>query len=353
LTFHAFYFSATGNTEKALRRAESELREAGHEVIESIVTAASAMPELASCDCVIAAFPVLAKAPPAMFSKFLNRMPRGEKIGGGRIKAAVLAVDGGGGGWAGNRAARILEKRGYEVVSIAKAPYPANWAQVNEAFDEDESASVMAKGERIAAEFGAKLARGEDSPETLTAPKDFLDAILPILFGLQGRKMLGKLYYADQDCNSCGLCSRACPSGTILIAGGKRAKPYWKSNCENCNRCINICPKGAIVSSIGRMAAFIVAMAASAWALIWAYLRFASPSIAGRLPASLAGSLDILVIAGIIIASRFLAVGPFDALVLRWLQRIPGIRRFFAQSYTKGKRKYVAEGFRPSQSGMV
>jgi ferredoxin len=347
MKFHAFYFSATGNTEKALRRAERELRAAGHEVKESIVTAASARPEPDYCDCVIAAFPVLAKAPPAMFSKFLKRLPRGERSGGGRIKAAVLAVDGGGGGWAGNRAAGILEKRGYEVVSVAKAHYPSNWAQVNGVFTEEEAARVMATGERTAAEFGSKLARGENSPETLTAPKDILDLILPQAYGLAGRRFLGKLYYADQDCNSCGLCARACPSGTILLSGGKGAKPYWKSNCESCNRCINICPKAAIVSSIGRIVAIVAAVVASAWVLIWAYRKFAYPFMAGGLPAALAVTLDVLIIAAIVIASHVVAIGPFDAFVLRWLQRILGIRRFFALSYTKGKRKYAAEGFRP------
>ncbi len=349
MKFHAFYFSATGNTEKALRTAERKLKAAGHEVTESLVIAKSQAPDLSSCDCVIAAFPVLAKAPPVMFSHFLKRLPRGERADGVKIKAAVLAIDGGGGGYAGNRAASILEKRGYDVLSVAKACYPANWAQVNGVFNDERATKVMAKGEKIAMEFGSKLACGETSRETVRAKMDFLDAIFPPLYGLLGRRILGKLFYADEDCCSCGLCARTCPARTILFGSKKGEKPYWKANCENCNRCINVCPKGAIVSSIGRAAILTAAVIAGSWVGIRAYRSFVYPLFAFSMAPALAAVIDVLAISAIIIVAHIFAIGPLDGFVLRWLQRLPGLRRFFAWTYTKGKRRYVAAGFEPSR----
>lgn len=347
MKFEAFYYSGTGNTERALGTVERELSGAGHSMEKTVVTAKVRSPGAADRDFVLVAFPVYAMAPPVMLARFLKRMPSGERRGGGRTKAAVMAIDGGGGGYAGWRAADILQKRGYEVVSVAKLHYPANWTQVNGVFDAETSEKMTVAGDAAAAAWGSALAQGGSPGEGRKSRKTAHDVLMPPAYGLIGRRFLGKMYYADRDCDGCGLCARTCPAATISLKPGKGATPYWRSNCEGCNRCINVCPKAAIVSSIPRIAFLIAAIVASSWALIWAYRSLAYRIIAASIPPLAAGILDVLVIAAIVLGSHLVAIGPFDALVLRWLQKVPGFRRLFALSFTKGRPRYLARGFKP------
>jgi ferredoxin len=348
MKFEAFYFSATGNTERALGIVERELSGAGHSLEKTVVTAKTRAPDPADRDFVLVAFPVYAMAPPVMIARFLKKMPSGIRPDGGKTKAAVMAVDGGGGGCAGWRAADILRRRGYDVVSAEKFHYPANWSQVNGVFDEKTSERVTVAGDAAAAAWGASLGKGMDAGKARKPLKSALDVLMPPAYGLIGRRFLGKMYYADRDCDGCGLCARTCPAATISLKPGKGAKPYWRSNCESCNRCINVCPKGAIVSSIARIAFLLAAIVASSWALIWAYRSFAYRFIAASVAPLPAAVIDVLIIAVLIAGSHLVAIGPFDALVLRWLQRFPGLRRLFGFSFTKGKPRYLARGFKPS-----
>jgi ferredoxin len=345
----AFVFSATGNSARALRVAAGELRAGGHAVYEFTIAKGKPAPVLDPYDLVVFAFPVLAKAPPVMVTRFIKALPCGRSAGGSRKRAAVMAIDGGGGGFAANRAALLLEKRGFETVAVAKPAYPANWAQVLGIFDDRRAAELLASGDATSKEFGARLSRGASIENWRGEKKTFLDIALPPLFGLIGRRFLGKIFFADGDCDSCGLCARTCPSGTILLTPGKGQRPFWKMDCENCNRCINVCPRGAIVSSIGRGAGLSIFIVAAAWAGILAYRYFAWPLAAAALPAMASAALDVLAIAAIIVAAHFLAIGPIDSLVVRHAQHLPPIRRFFSWTYTKGQRRYLAPGFKPER----
>lgn len=52
-----------------------------------------------------------------------------------------------------------------------------------------------------------------------------------------------KKFHADEQCTSCGLCVKACPSANIQLVDGK---PQWGSNCELCLACLQWCPAHAI-----------------------------------------------------------------------------------------------------------
>jgi NAD-dependent dihydropyrimidine dehydrogenase PreA subunit/flavodoxin len=53
-----------------------------------------------------------------------------------------------------------------------------------------------------------------------------------------------KPFFADENCNDCGLCARICPIHAIKMEGGK---PRWvKLQCTKCTGCINRCPQRAI-----------------------------------------------------------------------------------------------------------
>ena len=50
-------------------------------------------------------------------------------------------------------------------------------------------------------------------------------------------------FSVDNNCNSCGLCTKVCPFENIELYKGK---PMWHQHCTKCMACICRCPKEAI-----------------------------------------------------------------------------------------------------------
>jgi ferredoxin len=346
MRYALYSFSATGNTERAVKIVEATLLSAGHAVerrpiVKGERIAGGTLPEN-----LIVAFPVLAFSPPAFVKAFLRNLPPGRRADGSRIRAAVLAVDGGGAMGAPWRAVAILSRRGYDPAFVGCASYPENWTQFFEPLDRDEALAMTARGDAEASVFAKALAAGDASAYPAPRKPPFLSGIVPFLFGSVGRRVFGKLFIADENCDACGFCARTCPAGTILMRGRGKGRPYWKSDCENCNRCINVCPRGAIVTSIGRSIALMGAVIALARAGIAAYLSLGAPLIYSSFAGPTAAAINAAAIAIVVVASHILAL-VLDRILLSRVERLPGFRRFFRWSFNKGKRRYRAEGFAP------
>ena len=170
-----------------------------------------------------------------------------------------------------------------------------------------------------------------------------VDAVVGFLFGTLGRRFLGKLFHADEDCDACGLCLKLCPSGTIVLKEGSPFRPYWKSSCENCNACINACPKKAIVTSTGRLAVILAAVTAFAVLGIWAYSAFVTSLLRGTVLPGVRLLIDITAVTAVIILAHVVGIGPVDRFVLRYLERMPGVSGFFAWTFMKRWRRYAAD----------
>ncbi|MFX0059905.1 MAG: EFR1 family ferrodoxin [Candidatus Hodarchaeota archaeon] len=52
-----------------------------------------------------------------------------------------------------------------------------------------------------------------------------------------------KSFYADENCNSCGICEKICPVNNIILIDGI---PEWQHKCQQCLACINFCPEKSI-----------------------------------------------------------------------------------------------------------
>ena len=52
-----------------------------------------------------------------------------------------------------------------------------------------------------------------------------------------------KSFYADVNCNSCGICEKVCPVNNLILIKGR---PKWHHKCQQCLACINFCPEKAI-----------------------------------------------------------------------------------------------------------
>ena len=59
-----------------------------------------------------------------------------------------------------------------------------------------------------------------------------------------------KNFYAEDNCNSCGICENVCPVNNIIMIDGE---PKWQHKCQQCLACINFCPEKAIQFGTGTL----------------------------------------------------------------------------------------------------
>ncbi len=339
MLYHLYYFSGTGNTEHGARRIAEALEKDGHEV-RMLYISRTARPLPERPDRLILAFPTYSWRPPVLVARFLTRLPRG-----GGTPAAVFTTDGGGSFGSVDVAGRMLRRRGYRVVLKGAAHYPVNWVEMFPAPGGEERARSVEAGDAGVDAFVRALRAGTPLQRERSKIDGLLDFV-GILFGAFGRHFLGKLFIADEDCTSCGLCARTCPSGAIVLGKGPTARPRWTWGCESCNRCINTCPTRAINTSPVRG---IALLALSTLAVVLGFRLFgpASAFLRGALPPAAASLANIAAGFLIVATGPILALTVLDALILRPLLAIPALRTWAGRSFTKGFPRYSFEGFKP------
>lgn len=62
------------------------------------------------------------------------------------------------------------------------------------------------------------------------------------ILGILSKISLNKIYISQDDCVSCGMCERNCPSGCI----DSKNKTVDNETCIKCLKCLSICPKGGM-----------------------------------------------------------------------------------------------------------
>jgi Pyruvate/2-oxoacid:ferredoxin oxidoreductase delta subunit len=152
--------------------------------------------------------------------------------------------------------ALVLALRGGRVRGVAAIDMPSNWTALHWGMTDAHAAAIVARGESKAATFAGYVLEGR---RRLTGRFVLLWGLLfvPASLGYLAfaRPALGRLFFADERCTSCGLCAKHCPFHAITMAGAAPAKPYWTLRCESCMRCMNLCPEQAIqVSWVGAAA---------------------------------------------------------------------------------------------------
>ncbi len=340
MVYHLYYFSATGNTENSARIIEGRLKKAGNSV-EMVRINRWTEPLPALPDCVVLVYPTFAWRPPALVMRFLARLPFGNGT-----RAAILTADGGGSFGSIDVAEHKLNAKGYRPIVKSAANYPDNWTQMISAATGHERQIQINRGIVMTGQFVEALLRNESLPAPKRTRLYGLLDFTGILFALVGRRFLGKLFVADNDCTSCGLCEKSCPVGAIVMNSGSDGRPFWKFNCESCNRCINTCPERAINSSLPRAILMMCAIGLFAALGFFAYSALITPLYA-QFPQAAVFLLSFIGFTAILLLAHFLAMAPFDRFVLRPLQTLPVVRKLICRSFTKGFNRYTFDGYTP------
>jgi ferredoxin len=339
------YFTGTGNTAHCVGLMTGLLEQKGHRVSICQVLKGTTHPK-SVFDLHIIAFPVLRWAAPVLMKKYIRNMPDGLKT-----KTAMLAVNGvlihhgkltkGSTGQALEELEKILSWKGYQIILTGNASFPDNWTQTTNPCSIEDSKIIFPLGEAEVRDFIDKINREQTEVYRCGIFNRLWSGATALLFGVIGRRILGKFFIADAHCNGCSICAKACPAGTITM---KNNRPRWAINCEDCNRCINICPEKAIQVSVPLLilqASLNVTL--TVWVIKSIIVYFPKILVLERFP------MLLLEITSIVIATLFLlwlATIPIDWL-FRQVARIAIMNRFFSISYTRKFRRYLAPGFKP------
>ncbi len=233
-----YYFSITGNTQFISERLKELLLLEGKDTRSIKVNRRNIM-ELEEADLYIFAFPVFAWREPVSFRKFLNNI---RPVMG--KKAIIVSTFGGIRGNSEWWVARILKKKGFEVLGYAgvraedshpvlRRPWTMRFIKRGSPGDEDVK-KLKEKIEKIIKE-GNKIRY-----KILYFPLD----IIGYFYRPPFIDMWFKKYVDTGKCIKCNMCRDICPESVITM----EPYPVFNRGCSGCYGCINVCPTFAINS---------------------------------------------------------------------------------------------------------
>lgn len=144
----------------------------------------------------------------------------------------------------------ILFLKGFAVKGFTALDMPSNWFSLHPIQSKTSHIEIIDRARKKHQKFSDIILNGSYKWLCIDFFYEIIfgTALLPIsiLYLLIGKIFLAKLFFANNNCNACGLCSEKCPIGAIKMFGKKNPRPYWKYNCESCMRCAGFCPNKAI-----------------------------------------------------------------------------------------------------------
>jgi len=171
--------------------------------------------------------------------------------------------------------ALILMLKGYKVRGAMSVDMPSNWFSLHPIQSKKNHDALIKRGEKKVIRFMEKIVQGRKvwlSPNNLY---EFIWGILlswiSVAYLFAGRFFLAKLFFANSNCEGCGICADHCSVKAIKMWGRKKPTPFWRYNCESCMRCAAFCPHKAIEAghSWGVILYFISAIPVSIYIFTW------------------------------------------------------------------------------------
>ncbi len=342
------YFSGTGNTHRAITIVAEKLKSAGY-AVDMYRVSDMTEPAAKKYNLHVFAYPVYALDMPNIMLRYIRKLPQDS------ARAAVIAIFGELGasgkfpGYEGNaleRARKVLYGKGYDVFFTGAAGYPHSITIGLNPPAKEEQNAIRARSDKKVEEMADQIVRLH-SDYRYESPLNPVFGIFGTMYRAIGRRSLGKLYVADDRCNGCGLCVRACPAGAIALSG---RKPGWSLECEGCQRCINSCPNRAIQTSVVRLIAMLTLQLLSLVTFIGLfflpYRSIFMDTVIG--PIFISGWWSGFVVALAAWAIIFYLLGRYvlDELI-RAGEKTNSLQPIFHATFTRGYRRYLDPGFSP------
>jgi ferredoxin len=171
--------------------------------------------------------------------------------------------------------ALILMFKGYKVRGTMSVDMPSNWFSLHPIQGRKSQEAIISRGEDKVARFMERILSNNKVWFTINNLYEMtwgiILSLISVAYLLFGRFFLAKLFFANKNCNGCGVCLQYCSVGAIKMWGKENPKPFWKYNCESCMRCATFCPHNAIEAGHlwGVILYFITAVPISAYLFSW------------------------------------------------------------------------------------
>lgn len=171
--------------------------------------------------------------------------------------------------------ALILLLKGYNVRGCMSVDMPSNWYSLHPIQSRKNHEAIINLAKNKISHFTERILQNGKVWFTLNNLYEIIWGVLLSLISagylLMGRFFLAKLFFANKNCDGCGICADYCTFDAIKMRGKQNPKPFWKYNCESCMRCSAFCPRNAVEAghSWGVILYFIAAVPVGAYIFSW------------------------------------------------------------------------------------
>jgi len=229
-----YYYTGTGNSLWVARQLAARLKDA------ELIPMVTGNPILAdSAEKIGFIFPVHIWGLPHRVIEFVESIPSDPQkyyfalaVNAGQVAATLLQLG------------KLMEKRGLILSTGFDIVMPSNYIPWGGAAPQEKQEQLFA----MANEKISKIAESVQYKDVQPPEKGPLwqNILFSAIYKLSFSRVptMDKDFWADENCNSCGICAKICPSGNIDMV--QRKKPAWQGRCEQCLACIQWCPQEAI-----------------------------------------------------------------------------------------------------------
>jgi ferredoxin len=145
-----------------------------------------------------------------------------------------------------------LRNKGYKIIGQIPYNMPSNWISLHPALNEHTIKFIhQAMNGKVKLHFRMLMEGKKMFLSRKEIIQDILISPISLLYYFIGRFIIAKTFYADSNCDGCGICMKECPVAAIHKIENR---PFWTVSCESCMRCMNFCPQKAIQTSHGLLA---------------------------------------------------------------------------------------------------
>ncbi|SCJ94749.1 NADH-plastoquinone oxidoreductase subunit [uncultured Clostridium sp.] len=234
-----FYFSGTGNSlyvAKNIGDSDEELISISKLMDKKYETYEFTLKENESIGFI---YPIYAWGPPKMVIEFINKT-KFLNFKDNYVYAVVTCGEN-----IGN-SMKVLDKslinKGMKLNSGFSIVMPNNYVIFGDVDSDDIAKEVINKADNRIKEMNEVIrSRESDIFDVVKGHMPgLLTAIVNPLFAKQATST--KSFYANDNCNGCGICENVCNCNTIKVEG----KPVWGKECTGCLACLHLCPTKAI-----------------------------------------------------------------------------------------------------------
>ena len=233
-----FYFTGTGNSLIVAKDIAAGLKQCDLiPVTEALLQNTEKVPKESATRIGIV-FPVYAWGPPAIIRKFIRRL-----FLPADCYCFAVATCASSPGSTLPIVARLLKKNGIRLAAGFVVHMPTNYIKMTGAVS-DKKQQECFSGEKRKLE-GILRIIGEKEQKKPETSRWFIRPLASLIYrvSLPFFKKMDRAFFADDKCNSCGICEKICPANNIRVENGK---PVWLHKCEQCYACIQWCPQEAI-----------------------------------------------------------------------------------------------------------